>query len=139
MRWFEHVQPRKECSVAKTAVNLEVAGTRPRGRPELRWLECVKFDIAEVQLTTRDGDDRNRWKGKCRAADPRLNFSNLGILRRPNFFCFISLGTLDCPASDVLAQFRTFRKDEHRNVVEVLGDDGGTAKQEFYPTMINRM
>ncbi|KIH44928.1 hypothetical protein ANCDUO_25038 [Ancylostoma duodenale] len=49
-------------------VNAEM-GIRPRGRPRTRWLDCVKSDMAEVQLTTRDANDRNNWKKRSSTAD----------------------------------------------------------------------
>ncbi|KIH47114.1 hypothetical protein ANCDUO_22830 [Ancylostoma duodenale] len=70
LRWFGHVQRREGGSVAKTALNLDVKGIRTRGRPKTRWLDCVKFDMDEVQLTARDANDRNKWKKKCSTADP---------------------------------------------------------------------
>ncbi|EYB95906.1 hypothetical protein Y032_0155g3083 [Ancylostoma ceylanicum] len=50
LHWFGHVCRREEDSVAKTALNLNVEGTRPRGRPKTRWLDCVKSDMAESYL-----------------------------------------------------------------------------------------
>ncbi|EYC25573.1 hypothetical protein Y032_0011g1280 [Ancylostoma ceylanicum] len=70
LRWFGHVLRREGGSVAKTALTLEVKGVRPRGRPKTRWLDCVKTDMAEVQLTTRDANNRNKWKKRCSTADP---------------------------------------------------------------------
>ncbi|EYC31903.1 hypothetical protein Y032_0003g1295 [Ancylostoma ceylanicum] len=70
LRWFGHVCRREEESVARTALNLNVKGTEPRGRPKTRWLDCVKADMAEVQLTTRDADNRNKWRIRCSTADP---------------------------------------------------------------------
>ncbi|EYC42305.1 hypothetical protein Y032_0536g3107 [Ancylostoma ceylanicum] len=69
LRWVGHVCRREEESVTKTALNLNVKGTRPRGRPKTRWLDCVKSE-AEVQLTTRDADNRNKWRRRCSTADP---------------------------------------------------------------------
>ncbi|EYB86661.1 hypothetical protein Y032_0275g1055 [Ancylostoma ceylanicum] len=57
-------------SVAKTALNLNVKGTRPRERPKTCWLDCVKSDMAEVQLTTRNADNRNKWRRRCSTAYP---------------------------------------------------------------------
>ncbi|EYC25364.1 hypothetical protein Y032_0012g1845 [Ancylostoma ceylanicum] len=34
LRWFGHVCRREDESVAKTALNLNVKGTRPHGRPK---------------------------------------------------------------------------------------------------------
>ncbi|EYC01783.1 hypothetical protein Y032_0104g3600 [Ancylostoma ceylanicum] len=70
LRWFGQVSRREEESVVKTAQNLNVKGTRPRGRPKTRLLDCVKSDMAEVPLTTRDADNRNKWRRRCSTADP---------------------------------------------------------------------
>ncbi|EYC29922.1 hypothetical protein Y032_0005g2334 [Ancylostoma ceylanicum] len=70
LRWFGDVCHREEESVAKTALNLNVKGTRPRGRPKTHWLDYVKPDMAEVQLTTRDADNRKKWRRRCSTADP---------------------------------------------------------------------
>ncbi|KAK6760556.1 hypothetical protein RB195_021861 [Necator americanus] len=50
MRWFGHVLRREEESVAKTALKLDVSGVRPRGRPKIRWLDCVKLDMIDAHL-----------------------------------------------------------------------------------------
>ncbi|KIH52999.1 hypothetical protein ANCDUO_16883 [Ancylostoma duodenale] len=70
LRWFGQVQGREGGSVAKTALILVVKGIRPPGTPKTHWLDCVKSDMAEVQLTTREASDRNKWKKRCSTADP---------------------------------------------------------------------
>ncbi|RCN25787.1 hypothetical protein ANCCAN_28498 [Ancylostoma caninum] len=56
--WFGYVQRRKD-----------VKGIRSR-KAQDSWLDCVKPDMVEVQLTTRDANDRNKWKNSCSTADP---------------------------------------------------------------------
>ncbi|EYC38489.1 hypothetical protein Y032_0714g1765 [Ancylostoma ceylanicum] len=70
LHWFGHVCRREEESVAKTALNLNVKGTKPRGRPMTRWLDCVESDMAEVQLTTRE------WRRRCSTVDPATTGQN---------------------------------------------------------------
>ncbi|EYC35602.1 hypothetical protein Y032_1016g3399 [Ancylostoma ceylanicum] len=74
LRWFGHVLRREGGSVAKTA--LEVKGTRPRGRPKTRWLDCVKSDMAEVQLTTKDANNRNKCRRDAVQRTLRLRGTN---------------------------------------------------------------
>ncbi|KAK6755246.1 hypothetical protein RB195_013929 [Necator americanus] len=64
MRW------REEDSVAKTALKLDVSGVRPRGRPKIRWLDCVKLDMIDARLCAADAMDRTKWKTRSRKADP---------------------------------------------------------------------
>ncbi|RCN40797.1 hypothetical protein ANCCAN_13252 [Ancylostoma caninum] len=51
--WFGYVQRRKD-----------VKGIRSR-KAQDSWLDCVKPDMVEVQLTTRDANDQNKWKKSC--------------------------------------------------------------------------
>ncbi|KAK6740367.1 hypothetical protein RB195_008685 [Necator americanus] len=70
LRWFGHVLRREEDSVAKTALKLDVSGVRPRGRPNIRWLDRVKLDMIDARLCTADAMDRTKWKTRSRKADP---------------------------------------------------------------------
>ncbi|EYC14091.1 hypothetical protein Y032_0042g713 [Ancylostoma ceylanicum] len=70
LRWFGHVLRREGGSVAKAALTLEVKGIRPRRRPKTLLLDCVKSDVAELQLTTRGANNWNKWKKECSTADP---------------------------------------------------------------------
>ncbi|EYC36369.1 hypothetical protein Y032_0903g2962 [Ancylostoma ceylanicum] len=76
LRWFGHVLRGEGGSVAKTALTLEVKGVRPRGRPETRWLDCVKTDMAEVQLTIRDANNRNKGRRDAVQRTLRLRGTN---------------------------------------------------------------
>ncbi|KIH62480.1 hypothetical protein ANCDUO_07233 [Ancylostoma duodenale] len=67
---FGHVQRREDGSVVKTALNLDIEVTRPCGRPMTRWADRVEADMAEMQLTTRYANNRNKWKKKCSIVDP---------------------------------------------------------------------
>ncbi|EYB86660.1 hypothetical protein Y032_0275g1054 [Ancylostoma ceylanicum] len=72
--WSGHVCRRGGESVAKTALNLDVKGTRPRESLKTCWLDCVKSDMAEVPLTTRNADNRNKWRKRCSTADPAITW-----------------------------------------------------------------
>jgi hypothetical protein len=71
LRWYGHVQRREEDHLVKRAMDLVVEGKRPRGRPNLRWMDKIKAELKESGLTERDALDRAKWKGKIRPADPR--------------------------------------------------------------------
>ena len=45
LQWFGHVMRREEDSVCKRTMNMEVPGTRKRGRPKMRWKDTVNRDM----------------------------------------------------------------------------------------------
>ena len=47
------------------------AGKRARkGRPRLRWRECVDRDLRDLGVNPDDALDRSRWKELTGKADP---------------------------------------------------------------------
>ncbi|PAV79241.1 hypothetical protein WR25_13280 [Diploscapter pachys] len=44
-QWYGHVLRQDPNQVARTAWNLELDGTRPRGRPKIRYIDIVKKDM----------------------------------------------------------------------------------------------
>ena len=49
---------------------MELPGKRKRGRPKRRFIDVVKEDMAEVEVTEEDTFDRNNWRRKIRCGDP---------------------------------------------------------------------
>ena len=49
---------------------MELPGKRKRGRPKRRFMDVVKEDMAEVEVTEEDTVDRRNWKKKIRCGDP---------------------------------------------------------------------
>ena len=45
-------------------------GKRKRGRPKRRFMDVVKEDMAEVEVTEEDTVDRRNWRKKIRCGDP---------------------------------------------------------------------
>ena len=64
LRWLGHVMRMSDDRVAKKVFVNNVEGTRPRGRPRKRWIDCVESDLKE--LGTRNwkvvAEDRQRWR-----------------------------------------------------------------------------
>ncbi|XP_068242434.1 uncharacterized protein [Palaemon carinicauda] len=48
----------------------DVPGRKRRGRPKIRWMECVTADMEEKDLTLEDIRDRRTWKGSSKNSDP---------------------------------------------------------------------
>ena len=57
LQWTGHVERMPDDRLPKRAAELREQGRRRRGRPRLRWEDCVKRD---VKKTGEDGD----WKKK---------------------------------------------------------------------------
>ena len=49
---------------------MELSGNRKRGRPKRRFMDVVKEDMAEVEATEEDTEDRNNWRLKILCGDP---------------------------------------------------------------------
>ena len=43
---------------------MELPGKKKRGRPKRRFMDVVKEDMAEVEVTEEDTEDRNNWRWK---------------------------------------------------------------------------
>ncbi|EYB91435.1 hypothetical protein Y032_0206g1991 [Ancylostoma ceylanicum] len=75
LRWLGRVCRREEESVTKTALNLNVKGTRPHGRPKTRWLDCVKSDMAELTLNDEKSMDWSSFFRKFHTKVHSLHFT----------------------------------------------------------------
>ena len=51
-------------------LTMELPGNRKRGRPKRRFMDVVKEDMAEVEVTEKDAEDRNNWRWKIHCGDP---------------------------------------------------------------------
>ena len=49
---------------------MELPGKVKRGSPKRRFMDVVKEDMAEVEVTEEDTEDRNNWRWKIRCGDP---------------------------------------------------------------------
>ena len=49
---------------------MELPGKTKRGRPKRRFTDAVREDMAEVEVTEEDAEDRTKWRWNIRCADP---------------------------------------------------------------------
>ena len=49
---------------------MELPGKGKRGRPKRRFMDVVKEDMAEVEVTEENAEDRSNWRWKIRCGDP---------------------------------------------------------------------
>ena len=51
-------------------LRMELPGKRKRERPKRRFMDVVKEDMTEVEVTEEDTLDRKNWRRKIRCGDP---------------------------------------------------------------------
>ena len=56
--------------IGRSMLRMELPGKRKRGRPKRRFMDVVKEDMAEVEVTEEDTVDRRNWRKKIRCGDP---------------------------------------------------------------------
>ena len=49
---------------------LKIRGKMKRARPRRKFMDVMKEDMAEVEVTEEDTEDRNNWRWKIRCGDP---------------------------------------------------------------------
>ena len=53
---------RDENSILRRAMELEVEGRRPVGRPKKTWSKAVKEDMRKLNITEDTAEDRKQWR-----------------------------------------------------------------------------
>ena len=56
LSWYGHVVRREETHITRSTLSMKVTGTRPRGRPKMRWLDR----LCEKRRHHMDGRRRKR-------------------------------------------------------------------------------
>ena len=49
---------------------MELPAKRKQGRPKRKFVDVVKEDMAEVEVTEEDTEDRINWRRQIRCGDP---------------------------------------------------------------------
>ena len=65
LQWAGHVERMADDRIPKRAAQLREQGRRRRGRPRLRWEDCVKRDVkktGEEEDWKKKTRDRGGWK-----------------------------------------------------------------------------
>ena len=65
LKWAGHIERMEGVRLTKKADALRVEGTMRRGRPRLRWEDCVKTDLVGVggewRMRVRESRSGDRW------------------------------------------------------------------------------
>ena len=64
LQWAGHVETMADDILPKRAVELREEGRRRRGRPMLRWEDCVKWDVRKAGEEEDWKKTRDRGGGK---------------------------------------------------------------------------
>ena len=70
LMWYGHVRRKDDGYIGRRMMRMELPGKRKRGKPKRRFMDVVKEDMAEVEVTEEDTEGRNNWRWKIRCGDP---------------------------------------------------------------------
>ena len=70
LKWYGHVLRREEEYVGKIVMMMGVPGKGRRGRPKRMWLDNIKNDLSERELSRKEAQDRVQWSHLIRNIDP---------------------------------------------------------------------
>ena len=62
LRWFGHVERKSREDYVSACRELEVKGTRRRGRGRKTWMDCVSEDMKKTGLKKEDAQNRSTWR-----------------------------------------------------------------------------
>ena len=62
LRWYGHLRRKDDGYIVRWMLRMELPGKRKRGRPKRRFMDVVKEDMAEVEVTEEDTVDMRNWK-----------------------------------------------------------------------------
>ena len=74
LRWFDHVKRRDENSILRRAVELEVEGRRPVGRPKKTWCEVMEKDMRKLNITEDMAENIKQWRRLISCPTPRVGY-----------------------------------------------------------------
>ena len=70
LRWYGHARRKNDGLIGRRMLMMALPGKRKQGMPKGRFMNVVKEDMAEVEVTEEDTADRNNWRWKIRCGDP---------------------------------------------------------------------
>ena len=70
LRWYGHVLRKDDGYIGRRMLRMELPGKSEWRRPKRRFMDVLKEDMAEVEVTEEDTEDRNNWRWKIRCGNP---------------------------------------------------------------------
>ena len=80
LKWYGHVLRREAEYVGKRVMGMEVPGKRRRGRPKLRWLDNIRNDKSERELSGEEAQDTSTTHTSGKGCGRRRKESPMYIL-----------------------------------------------------------
>ena len=74
MKWVGYIVGMKDDKLSKRAETKKQEGSRKRGRPQLRWEDCVKRDL-------RKAEEEEKWREKANNRDRWKQITKVAVLR----------------------------------------------------------
>ncbi len=62
LRWYGHVRRKNDVYIGRRMLSMKLSGERKRGRPKRRYIEVVNENMAGVEVTEEDTEDRSNWR-----------------------------------------------------------------------------
>ncbi len=62
LRWFGHTERRTKEHITQKCQQIEVEGSRPRGRPKATWNSSVQQDLKKIGARKEEAEDRTLWR-----------------------------------------------------------------------------
>ena len=69
LKWYGHILRREDEHVGKRVMVMEVLGKRRRGRPKRMWLDNIRNDLSESELSGKEAQDQVKWRRLIRNID----------------------------------------------------------------------
>lgn len=71
LRWFGLVVRREKSEAIRTVMEMNVIGSRRRGRPKRRWLDAIMSGMRTAGVFVDVVGNRVKWRFKTRVANPK--------------------------------------------------------------------
>ncbi len=75
LRWCGHVRRREKGYILRRALNFEVEGRRPPGRPKKTWRVVAKEDVRMLNIKEEMAMDRQQWRRLISPTTPPLGIN----------------------------------------------------------------
>ena len=69
LRCYGHIRRKYDGYIGIRMLRMELPGKRKWRRPKMRFVDIVKEDMTEVEVTEEDTEDRNNWRSNIRCGD----------------------------------------------------------------------
>ena len=74
VKWAGHMVRMKDDKLLKRSETKKQEGCRKRGRPQLRWEDCVKLDL-------RKAEEEEKWRENANNRDQWKQITKVAVLR----------------------------------------------------------